>query len=80
MLALAAIHYSDLCSDPAKDVKDNRLSTLELPGLPNEAKAQWEKLQASLYAQMDEKDEEIHQHSQMVEKLKEQMMEQEEVK
>lgn len=36
------------------------------------------KLEA-LYQQLDDKDEEINQHSQLVEKLKEQMMEQEEL-
>lgn len=36
------------------------------------------KLEA-LYQQLDDKDEEINQHSQLIEKLKEQMMEQEEL-
>lgn len=36
------------------------------------------KLEA-LYQQLDDKDEEINQHSQLVEKLKDQMMEQEEL-
>lgn len=70
-------------ADPQKDLSDNRLSVSEaladVGPVPAEVKVAWEKTQAALFAQMDEKDEEINQHSQMVEKLKEQMMEQEEV-
>lgn len=40
----------------------------------------WEKEREQLYQSLDEKDEEINQHSQLAEKLKEQMLEQEEVR
>lgn len=40
----------------------------------------WEKEREQLYLSLDEKDEEINQHSQLAEKLKEQMLEQEEVR
>lgn len=47
--------------------------------LSNEERQKLEEERERLYQQLDEKDEEINQHSQYVEKLKEQMMEQEEV-
>nr|CAG4643016.1 EOG090X014G [Ilyocryptus agilis] len=43
------------------------------------AKADWDLEREHLYQQLDDKDEEINQQSQLVEKLKEQMMEQEEL-
>ena len=55
------------------------MAPAELACLTGDAKAAWEKQQAALFAQLDEKDEEINQHSQLAEKLKEQIMEQEEV-
>lgn len=70
---------TNVAADPAKEVADNRLAPIELSSLTGDAKVAWEKTQTALFAQLDEKDEEINQHSQMVEKLKEQMMEQEEV-
>uniref|UniRef100_A0A6A7FZT0 Kinesin-like protein n=4 Tax=Hirondellea gigas TaxID=1518452 RepID=A0A6A7FZT0_9CRUS len=62
--------------NPQKDAPDNRLSVASVAGPP---KDEWGRVQAALYAQLDEKDEEINQHSQMVEKLREQMVEQEEL-
>lgn len=47
--------------------------------LSNEERQKLEEERERLYQQLDEKDEEINQHSQFVEKLKEQMMEQEEL-
>jgi len=47
--------------------------------LSNEERQKLEEERESLYQQLDEKDEEINQQSQFVEKLKEQMLEQEEV-
>jgi kinesin family protein 5 len=47
--------------------------------LSNEERQKLEEERESLYQQLDEKDEEINQQSQFAEKLKEQMMEQEEV-
>lgn len=47
--------------------------------LSNEERKTFEEERERLYQQLDEKDEEINQHSQYVEKLKEQMLEQEEV-
>ncbi|XP_047740664.1 kinesin heavy chain [Hyalella azteca] len=72
-----------MVENPQKDLADNRLSVsealAEVGPVAANVKAAWERNLAALYAQMDEKDEEINQHSQMVEKLKEQMMEQEEL-
>lgn len=48
--------------------------------LSNEERQKLEEERERLYQQLDEKDEEINQHSQYVEKLKEQMLEQEEVR
>lgn len=47
--------------------------------LSNDERQKLEAEREGLYQQLDEKDEEINQHSQYVEKLKEQMLEQEEV-
>lgn len=47
--------------------------------LSNEERQKLEEERERLYQQLDEKDEEINQQSQYVEKLKEQMLEQEEV-
>lgn len=47
--------------------------------LSNEERQKLEEERERLFQQLDEKDEEINQSSQYVEKLKEQMMEQEEV-
>lgn len=47
--------------------------------MSNEVRDAWEKEREQLYLSLDEKDEEINQHSQLAEKLKEQMLEQEEV-
>ena len=49
------------------------------PPMSNEVRDAWEKEREQLYQSLDEKDEEINQHSQLAEKLKEQMLEQEEV-
>ncbi|MPC32081.1 Kinesin heavy chain [Portunus trituberculatus] len=48
------------------------------PPMSNEVRDAWEKEREQLYQSLDEKDEEINQHSQLAEKLKEQMLEQEE--
>lgn len=48
--------------------------------MSNEVRDAWEKEREQLYLSLDEKDEEINQHSQLAEKLKEQMLEQEEVR
>jgi kinesin family protein 5 len=50
-----------------------------LGSLSNEDRQKLEEEREKLYLQLDEKDEEINQHSQLIEKLKDQMMEQEEV-
>ena len=42
--------------------------------------AEWARERERLYQSLDEKDDEINQQSQLVEKLKEQMLEQEEVR
>ena len=47
--------------------------------LSNEERQKLEEEREGLYQQLDEKDEEINQQSQFVEKLKDQMLEQEEV-
>lgn len=49
------------------------------PIVSNEVRDAWEKEREQLYLSLDEKDEEINQQSQLAEKLKEQMLEQEEV-
>ncbi|XP_042213040.1 kinesin heavy chain-like isoform X5 [Homarus americanus] len=49
------------------------------PPMSNEVRDAWEKEREQLYISLDEKDEEINQHSQLAEKLKEQMLEQEEL-
>ncbi|XP_037085145.1 kinesin heavy chain-like [Pollicipes pollicipes] len=51
-------------------------STASLSG---DERLKWENEVAKLYGQLDEKDDEINQQSQLVEKLKEQMLEQEEL-
>lgn len=50
-----------------------------LGSLSNEERQKLEEERERLYQQLDEKDEEINQQSQYIEKLKEQMLEQEEV-
>nr|CAD7440800.1 unnamed protein product [Timema bartmani] len=50
-----------------------------LGSLSNEERQKLEEERESLYQQLDEKDEEINQQSQLVEKLKDQMLEQEEL-
>ncbi|KAF4520999.1 hypothetical protein B566_EDAN002495 [Ephemera danica] len=50
-----------------------------LGSLSNEERQKLEEEREKLYLQLDEKDEEINQHSQLIEKLKDQMMEQEEL-
>lgn len=52
---------------------------LMIGSLSNEERQKLEEERERLYQQLDEKDEEINQTSQYVEKLKEQMLEQEEV-
>ncbi|KAF0310004.1 Kinesin heavy chain [Amphibalanus amphitrite] len=47
--------------------------------LSSDERLKWETEVAKLYGQLDEKDDEINQQSQLVEKLKEQMLEQEEL-
>ncbi|XP_042857767.1 kinesin heavy chain-like, partial [Penaeus japonicus] len=47
--------------------------------MSNEVREAWEKEREQLYLSLDEKDDEINQHSQLAEKLKEQMLEQEEL-
>lgn len=47
--------------------------------MSNEVREAWEKEREQLYVSLDEKDDEINQHSQLAEKLKEQMLEQEEL-
>jgi len=47
--------------------------------LSGDERVKWESEVAKLYGQLDEKDDEINQQSQLVEKLKEQMLEQEEL-
>ena len=47
--------------------------------LSADERLKWETEVAKLYGQLDEKDDEINQQSQLVEKLKEQMLEQEEL-
>lgn len=54
-------------------------SGLMLGSLSNEERQKLEEERERLYQQLDEKDEEINQQSQYAEKLKEQIMEQEEV-
>ena len=51
---------------------------LQIAGVDGDA-AEWAKERERFYQQLDEKDDEINQQSQLVEKLKEQMLEQEEV-
>jgi len=52
---------------------------LVAPPVAPVVRADWDLERERLYQQLDDKDEEINQHSQLVEKLKEQMMEQEEL-
>lgn len=47
--------------------------------LSNAERVKFEEERSRLYAQLDEKDDEIDRQSQLIEKLKEQMLEQEEV-
>lgn len=47
--------------------------------ITNEERARFESERERLYQQLDDKDEEINQHSQYVEKLKEQILEQEDL-
>lgn len=54
-------------------------SGLMIGSLSNEERQKLEEERERLYQQLDDKDEEINQTSQYVEKLKEQMLEQEEV-
>lgn len=51
-----------------------------LGSLSNEERQKLEEERERLYLQLDDKDEEINQQSQYIEKLKEQMLEQEEVR
>ena len=59
-------------------ISDNKKAP-STPVVSNDVRDAWEKERESLYIQLDEKDEEINQQSQLAEKLKEQMLEQEEV-
>lgn len=52
---------------------------LMIGSISNEERQKLEEERERLYQQLDEKDEEINQQSQLVEKLKDQMMEQEEL-
>lgn len=68
---LPASHMHSLLPEPKKPAA---------PPMSNEVRDAWEKEREQLYQSLDEKDEEINQHSQLAEKLKEQMLEQEEVR
>ncbi|KAM4560019.1 kinesin heavy chain-like [Odontesthes bonariensis] len=58
---------------------DNLLPTAGGVSVSTEEKGKYEEDISNLYKQLDDKDDEINQHSQLAEKLKEQMMDQEEL-
>lgn len=49
------------------------------PAVTDDERSQWEAEKQTLYLQLDNKDDEINQQCQLVEKLREQMLEQEEL-
>ncbi|XP_037802931.1 kinesin heavy chain-like [Penaeus monodon] len=61
-------------------VEEPKKATAPPAPMSNEVREAWEKEREQLYVSLDEKDDEINQHSQLAEKLKEQMLEQEEVR
>lgn len=71
MMIFAEVHLGPMPATPGGGIMIGSLS--------NEERQKLEEERERLYKQLDEKDDEINQHSQFVEKLKEQMMEQEEL-
>ncbi|XP_013793375.1 kinesin heavy chain-like, partial [Limulus polyphemus] len=70
---------------PSKDLETSTISLPESAPPPvsaepmtNEERAKFQEEQSRLFSQLDERDDEIDRQSQLIEKLKEQMMEQEE--
>lgn len=55
------------------------VNSISAEPLSNEERQKFEEERTRLYLQLDEKDEEINQQSQLIEKMREQMLEQEEV-
>uniref|UniRef100_T1JMP3 Kinesin-like protein n=1 Tax=Strigamia maritima TaxID=126957 RepID=T1JMP3_STRMM len=62
---------------PTQTMTTSKIESVE--PLSNEERSKFEAERARLYLQLDEKDEEINQQSQLIEKLKDQMLEQEEL-